>query len=210
MMNQSLLQLSSFAPVRKNAPVGARERLRTVRDTQDLTQENISDNRLELFPPNPTRDNVARNYEQNPFPRNLPVRFLAYGFGINKPYIEEASGVTPELFMNQLKRTAVEVRRQEGDKRVIRHHMSQLVDWEKVGIEYAAADDGTNEVSLTAVNFRTKLFHRLPDPDKVSLKPDERFELTIRFDAESNIPAEADLTVGLIGFIQVAHPPYRS
>jgi len=209
-MNQTIFQVSDFAPIRKDSPVGRGERLRTVRDAQPLTQENISDNRLELFLPNPDRNNVRRNYEQNPFPRNLPVRFLAYGFVLDKPYIEAASGVTPEEFMNQLKRAAVEVRRQEGDKRVIRHHMSQLVDWEKIGIEYAAFNDGTDDGETTAVNFRTKPFHRIPDPDKVSLKPDERFELTIRFDDDSNIPAEADLETYLYGFIQVAHPPYRS
>mgnify|MGYP006278954293 CR=1 FL=1 len=209
-MTQNVFQISSFAPIRKDAPVGRGERLRTVRDAQPLTQEEISDNRLELFPPNPNRDNVRRNYEQNPFPRNLPVRFLAYGFAVDRPYIEAASGVTPEEFMNQLKRAAVEVRRQEGDKRVIRHHMSQLVDWEKIGLEYAAFDDGTDSGSTTAVNFRTKVLHRIPDPDKVSLKPDERFELTIRFDAESDIPAEADLELYLYGFLQISHPPYRS
>lgn len=209
-MTTSVLSLTDLAPVRKDAPVGPTERLRTVRDAQPLTQEEITDNRIELFPPNPTRNNVRRNYEQNPFPRNLPVRILGLGFAIDKPYIEEASGVDPEAFMNELKTCAVEVRRQEGDKRVIRLHMSQFIGWDRVPLEYAAYDDGTNEGSITAVNVRATPIYRIPDPDKVSLKPDERYEVTLRFNAETDIPAEADLEVYIYGFLQVAHPPYRS
>lgn len=209
-MINSTLSLSEIGPIRKDSPIGPGERIRTVRDAQPLTQEEIVDNRIELFPPNPVRNNVYRNYEQNPFPRNLPVRMLAMGFGINKPYIETVANVDVELFMNELKRAAVEVRRQEGDKRVIRLHMSQFFDWHTAKLQYASFDDGTDSGATYAVNMGTTVLYRLPDPDKISLKPDERYEVTIVFNDETDIPAEADLEVFLYGFIQVAHPPYRS
>lgn len=206
-----MMSMSPIAPIRKDSPVGAGERLRTVRDFQELSSENLTNDQLTLFPVNPDRDAIARNYESNPLPRNIPYRILSVGFTLNRPTLETASGVDPVGIKNALRSAVLHVDRAEGDTTVLKLPFQQLWAWHKIKTLFASYDNGTNSDEIVVVNMGSSFIHRLPDPNKVALRPNERFEFKVYFEGETVgfIPSNSDLTISLGCFLQIAHPPIQ-
>jgi len=203
------------APVVKNhaGVIQPNSRIPTLHDTQDLSSDNITNDILELFPPNPTADPVARNYDDNPLPGNYAKRIVSLGFGFTYPILSPATGITPITVMNTLKHAAVVLSRGDRQKQIIRGHLSDYVEFDKFEIETASYDDGTNADDTYVVVMKSTPLARLADSKNPNfvLDPDERFTLQIEFDDVTGIPSDTDWgnatngVLGVIAFMQVVH-----
>jgi hypothetical protein len=198
------------AALRKNPEYESDELLDTVRDARPLTEEELDGDTLRFFLPNPSRNEVLRNYVSNPLPGGNEKRFLAMGFHPLSPIIEDVSGVDPLSLMNALADAGVILKKQNGRETVLRAQLRQYMPQIDFDLEYAAVDDGTNSNSTTELFAPSKPLVQLPDPGEkgntdhdFTLEFDEQFELEIVFADEGAIPAQADLEIYMGAFLQL-------
>lgn len=198
------------AALRKNPEYGSDELLDTVRDARPLTEEELDGDTLRFFLTNPSRNEVLRNYVNNPLPGGKEKRVLAMGFHPFSPVIQDVSGVTPIDLMNALANAGVIFRKQNGRETVLRAQLRQFMPQIDFDLEYAAVDDGTDSNSTTELFAATKPLVQLPDPGEdgntdhdFTLEFDEKFELEIVFADKGPIPAKADLEIYMGAFLQV-------
>ncbi|AFJ21500.1 gp45 [Salisaeta icosahedral phage 1] len=194
-------------PIAKSVPIRAQDRLRTIRDHVPLTQEEFQGDTISLFNSNPNRDKILRNYTDNPLPYNIRKRIVGMGFRIDPIVVEAATGVDPEALINSLAHVGVKLTRDQNAKTVMRYHIKQLMNFNQVHLVTAAFNDGTNSGSKEAAIFLSTPIVRLPDADQLTLKPDERFDLELKFDDKTGIPAAADWSGTIGAFLQITHEP---
>ena len=210
-----MVQYPTTAPVVKNysGVIKPNSRIPTLRDKQALSSDNVTNGVIEFFPPNPTADAVARNYDDNPLPGPYSKRIIGLGFSFSYPLLSWATGVDPVIVMNALKHSAVVLSRGDRRTQVIRAHMSQFIDFNKVETLIANYDDGTNNGSTIVSLMRSVPIKRLAeskDADFV-LGPDERFVLEVEPNDASLLPSDSDWgnassgALSLYSFIQVVH-----
>jgi len=210
-----MVQYPTTAPVVKNysGVIKPNSRIPTLRDKQALSSDNVTNGVIEFFPPNPTADAVARNYDDNPLPGPYSKRIIGLGFSFSYPVLQYATNVDPVIVVNALKHSAVVLSRGDRRTQVIRAHMTQFIDFNKVEAKIANYNDGTNDGSLLATLMRTVPLKRLAeskDADFV-LAPDERFVLEVEPDNASLLPSDSDWgnagsgALSLYSFIQVVH-----
>ena len=210
------------APLRKDPEYQANEILDVVRDARPLTSEELDGDTLRFFLRNPSRNEVLRNYVQNPLPNQKEKRILAMGFAPLAWVVQSATNVDPIALRNALANAGVIFRKNNGRETVMRAHLRQLMSQESWDLLYAAFDDGTNSSETTELFCPTDPLVQLTDPGEptpgrsgsrgqggeihdMTLEGDEQFELEIVFDENDTdaIPAQADLEIYMGAFLQV-------
>lgn len=178
----------------------------TIRDFRSLESDRVSNGEFELFTANPSRDNVRRNYEDNPLPYNVPKRVLSLGLTLAEPVFEADANQDPENILNDFAHAELRFEKDQGRTTVLKSHLKQFYTSENTRLRYAAFDDGTNsgntKVYVAAVYHLTRV-HNAP----IILQPDERFNFVLEFDETSAFPATANATNEIGAFIQLARPP---
>jgi hypothetical protein len=201
-----------YGPLRKNPEYSGDELLDTIRDARPLTQEELDGDTIRFFQRNPARNEVLRNYVQNPLPNPKTKRFLAIGFAPLAPIVQSSANVDPLALRNALADAGVVLRKQNGRETVMRAQLRQLMPQSAFDVEYAAFDDGTNEGETTELFCPTVPLTQLADPGEpgnlthdMSVEGDEQFELEIVFNSDktSAIPSEDDLSIDMGAFVEI-------
>jgi len=209
-MGPAYTSATANLPIVKNAPFDASDEIVKLRDYRDLTTDNLQNNVLRFFPPNPeNRDSVTRNYEDNPLPRNTRKQVLGIGFNFNKIVQEERGRVNPVALENSITHAEFRFKKDQGREIKIEQHLKRFMNTCELNAEHEAFNDGTNDGSLDYLCLPSMPLYRVADPADLILGPDERFEFEIEFDDVSGIPAKADynnvLQIG--AYLQINRDP---
>jgi hypothetical protein len=197
-------------PIVKNASFDASDEIVKLRDYRNLTTNNLQNNVLRFFPPNPTnRDSVVRNYEDNPLPRNTRKRILALGFNFNKIVQPTRASINPVSLENAISHAEVRYQDDQGRKTKIEQHLKRWMNAGYLQTKHEAFDDGTDANSTDYLCLPSMPLYRVADPSDLVIGPDERFELEIEFDDTTGIPAAADYTniLQIGAYLQVNRDP---
>jgi len=211
MYGPAITQHKANLPICKETPIQATDEIAKLRDFRPLTQENLQNNELRFFTPNPSnRDSVERQYEQNPLPRNTSKQVLAIGFSFDKIVQEGNGSLDPIGILNAISHAEVRFKKDQGRSIMIQQHSKRWIDLDEASDLYAASNDGTNSAAERAVNLPNRPLFKVADTQGLILGPDERFDLEIQFDDTSGIPAEADYDTPLQmgAFMQINRDPF--
>jgi hypothetical protein len=195
-------------PFVKPAPIRESEDLVVIRDQVPFTQENLSSvNALRFFLANPaTRDDIKRNYQNQPYKGHKYKRPLAIGFVFNNVIIEQDANHDPRQIVNAMRHTSVIYKTDDGSTKQLEHH-GGFYTGRGYRSTSAAFDDGTNAGSTVAMYAGGPFLVRVPDDqDLVVPGTGETFELEMHFDDTTAIPAAADTDLEVQAFISLAIP----
>lgn len=166
----------------------------------DTREIDGSTSRLQLFPPNPSRDESQRNYVKNPFQGDYNHVVLDLSINLTSQIIKEdsAGNVLPVTIMNELKDSTVLVETNGGRTERILQPTSDYMNFSQTRSELAAAEDNTTSpaplISRTLVTVEATGPRKVPD--LFYLTKNESFTFDVVFNDGSNFPAASSYSPG--------------
>lgn len=199
----------SVAPLTKRYQIGEDENLVRRSDVREVSQAAFDGNEIKFFREG-VQDTFLRRY-------NMPFgggrkRLLSLGFTTNIPIWKSTANVDPFTLINQIKHSAVIVTIGTDGTQILRGHMGDFLQFNRIKTVQAAYDDGTNSGLLEAVQVRSHGLRRLSETSLkyTGIREGQRMSVKIVPDSNSAFPAQGDWTTyqvpKLLTQIQLGYP----
>jgi len=162
-------------------------------DVQELTSENLNASELSFYP-RQAASIPGANYQRNPLPKNLkydiPGISIALATGSLREKPADSIGLVSLLnsFVNS--RLLLETNQRE---KLLNRHLIEMTDAKTAEYGVHGSDDaGTADGLTRVVDF--PIFRTLRIADPIHFDEQESFDINLKLQDDSGIPAEADYT----------------